>query len=251
MRFLITLSYDGTNYKGYQTQPGLKTVQEEIEKALFKINNNKKTNFVSSGRTDKGVHAKMQCGHADIDVNITEYKLKRAINSNLPEDIHVINTKEVSSNFHARYDVVEKTYEYYLNTGEYNPIERNYVFQYNYQLNLEKMKDGIKYLIGEHDFRSFVTENKDKQNCIRTISTATVEKINNNIIKFTFTGNGFLRYQIRNMVGILIKVGEEKEPPEFVENFLLKKDRSNGGKTAPAEGLYLTNIKYKGLEDSK
>ena len=251
MRFLITLSYDGTNYKGYQTQPGLKTVQEEIEKALFKINNNKKTNFVSSGRTDKGVHAKMQCGHTDIDVNITEYKLKRAINSNLPEDIHVINTKEVSSNFHARYDVVEKTYEYYLNTGEYNPIERNYVFQYNYQLNLEKMKDGIKYLIGEHDFRSFVTENKDKQNCIRTISTATVEKINNNIIKFTFTGNGFLRYQIRNMVGILIKVGEEKEPPEFVENFLLKKDRSNGGKTAPAEGLYLTNIKYKGLEDSK
>lgn len=245
MRYLITLSYDGTNYKGYQTQPGLVTIQEQIEKALTKINNGKKTSFTSSGRTDKGVHAKMQCGHADLDINITEYKLKRAMNSNLPEDIHVIKTEQVNDNFHARYNVVEKTYEYYINTGEYNPIERNYVFQYNYNLNVEKMQEAMKYLLGEHDFRSFVTENKEKENCIRIISTATVEKINKDIIKFTFTGNGFLRYQIRNMVGILIRVGEEKESPEFVETFLEKKDRSKGGKTAPPEGLYLTNIKYK------
>ena len=107
------------------------------------------------------------------------------------------------------------------------------------------MQEGIKYLLGEHDFRSFVTENKEKENCIRTISEATVEKISENKIKFTFTGNGFLRYQIRNMVGILIRIGEEKESPEFVETFLDKKDRSKGGKTAPPEGLYLTNIKYK------
>lgn len=245
MRYLITLSYDGTNYKGYQTQPGLVTIQEQIEKALTKINDGKKTTFTSSGRTDKGVHAKMQCGHADLDINITEYKLKRAMNSNLPEDIHVIKTEKVSDDFHARYDVIEKTYEYYINIGEYNPIERNYVFQYNYKLNVEKMQEGIKHLLGEHDFRSFVTENKEKENCIRTISEATVEKINNDIIKFKFTGNGFLRCQIRNMVGILIRVGEENESPEFVKNFLIKKDRSKDGKTAPSEGLYLTNIKYK------
>ena len=245
MRYLITLSYGGTNYKVYQTQPGLKTIQEQIEKALTKINDGKKTKFVSSGRTDKGVHAKMQCGHVDLDINITEYKLKRAMNSNLPEDIYVIKTEKVSDNFHARYDVYEKTYEYYINIGEYNPIERNYIFQYNYYLNVEKMKEGIKYLLGEHDFRSFVTESKEKENCIRTIYEATVEKVNNNIIKFKFTGNGFLRYQIRNMVGILIKVGEGKESAKFVETFLKKKDRSKNGKTAPAEGLYLTNIKYK------
>lgn len=245
MRFLITLSYDGTNYKGYQSQPGMNTIQEQIEQALTKINNNKKTTFTSSGRTDKGVHAKMQCGHADLDVNITEYKLKRAMNSNLPDDIHIINTKIVPQDFHARYNVKEKTYEYYINIGEYNPIQRNYVFQYNYHLNLERMQKGIQYLIGEHDFRSFVTENKEKENCIRTITTATVEKLNNDIIKFTFTGNGFLRYQIRNMVGILIKIGEEKEPPEYVQQFLEQKDRSKGGKTAPAEGLYLAKIKYE------
>jgi tRNA pseudouridine38-40 synthase len=248
MRYLITVSYDGTNYKGYQTQPGLLTIQEQIENALTKINNGKKTSFTSSGRTDRGVHAKMQCGHADIDVNITEYKLKRAMNSNLPDDIHVIKTEKVNSDFHARYNVIEKTYEYYINIGEYNPIERNYVFQYNYPLNVEKMQEAIKYLIGEHDFRSFVTENREKENCIRTISTATVEKTNQDIIKFTFTGNGFLRYQIRNMVGILIRIGEEKESPEFVKIFLERKDRSKGGKTAPAEGLYLTNIKYKDKE---
>ena len=245
MRYLITLSYDGTNYKGYQTQPGLVTIQEQIEKALTKINDGKKTTFTSSGRTDKGVHAKMQCGHADLDINITEYKLKRAMNSNLPEDIHVIKAEKVADDFHARYNVLEKTYEYYMNIGEYNPIERNYVFQYNYKLNVEKMQEGIKYLLGEHDFRAFVTESKEKENCVRTISKATVEKTTDNIIKFTFTGNGFLRYQIRNMVGILIKVGEEKESPEYVETFLNKKDRSQGGKTAPAEGLYLTNIRYK------
>ena len=163
----------------------------------------------------------------------------------LPDDIHVIKATKVKDNFHARYNVEEKTYEYYINVGEYNPLERNYVFQYNYKLNVEKMQEGIKYLLGEHDFRSFVTENKEKENCIRTISEATVEKINENKIKFTFTGNGFLRYQIRNMVGILIRIGEEKESPEFVETFLEKKDRSKGGKTAPPEGLYLTNIKYK------
>ena len=248
MRYLITVSYDGTNYKGYQTQPGLLTIQEQIENALTKINNGKKTSFTSSGRTDRGVHAKMQCGHADIDVNITEYKLKRAMNSNLPDDIHVIKTEKVNSDFHARYNVIEKTYEYYINIGEYNPIERNYVFQYNYPLNVEKMQEAIKYLIGEHDFRSFVTENREKENCIRTISTATVEKTNQDIIKFTFTGNGFLRYQIRNMVGILIRIGEEKESPEFVKIFLERKDRYKGGKTDPAERLYLTNIKYKDKE---
>mgnify|MGYP003305234533 CR=1 FL=1 len=141
MRFLIKFSYDGTAYNGFQTQPNLTTIQECIENALTKINNGKKTPIIASGRTDKGVHALCQCGHADIDVNITEKKLKRAMNSNLPDDIHVIETKIVDDDFHARYNVKEKTYQYIINTGEYDPIERNYVFQYNYGLNIEAMAD--------------------------------------------------------------------------------------------------------------
>jgi tRNA pseudouridine38-40 synthase len=214
-----------------------------MENALTIINNGKKTSITSTGRTDKGVHALCQYGHADIDVNITEKKLKRAMNSNLPDDIHVIDTKIVDDNFHARYNVKEKTYQYIINTGEYDPIERNYVFQYNYDLNIEAMADAIKVFVGEHDFRAFVTDSKEKENCVRIIYYAAIEKRNDKIL-ITFRGNGFLRYQIRNMVGILIKVGENKISTEDVERILESKDRTTGGKTAPAQGLYLTNIEY-------
>lgn len=245
MRYLFKISYDGSAYFGYQRQRGLKTVQEQLENALQIINNGKKTAIVSTGRTDKGVHALSQYAHADIDINITEHKLKRAMNSNLPNDIHVISVEEVDNNFHARYNVKNKEYRYYINMGEYNPIERNYVFQYNYKLNIEKMKEAIKYLEGEHDFRAFVTENKEKENCIRIIEQAIINQIENNKIEFIFKGNGFLRYQVRNMVGILIRVGEEKIEPIKVKEILESKDRTRNGKTAPAEGLYLTKVTYK------
>ena len=243
MRFLIKFSYDGSNYAGYQTQPGLDTIQERLEAALEKINNGKKTNIVATGRTDKKVHALCQYGHADIEVNITEEKLKRAMNSNLPDDIHVIKTKIVPDDFHARYDVKSKEYKYYINIGEYNPLERNYIFQYNYQLNIDAMKEAIKVFLGTHDFRAFVTDNKEKENCIRTIYDADITK-KDDIMCISFKGDGFLRYQIRNMVGILIRVGENKISTEDVEKILKSKDRTTSGKPAPAQGLYLTNVSY-------
>lgn len=243
MRFLIKFSYDGTNYSGYQKQPGLNTIEGKLEEALTKINNGVKTTITSTGRTDKKVHALSQYGHADIKVSITEYKLKRALNSNLPEDIHVIDTKIVNDNFHARYNVAEKTYKYIMNLGEYNPIERNYVFQYNYKLNINAMKKAIKYFKGTHDFRAFVTDNKEKENCIRTITETNIEE-DNNKLTITFTGNGFMRYQVRNMVGILIKVGENKLEPNKIKEIIESKDRLKAGKTAPAEGLYLVDVKF-------
>lgn len=243
MRFLIKFSYDGTNYSGYQYQKNLPSIQEKLEEALEKINNNKKTNSVATGRTDKGVHALCQYAHANIEVNITEAQLKRALNSNLPKDIHVIETKIVPNDFHARYNVKSKEYKYYINIGEYNPIERNYVFQYNHELNILKMQEAIKVFIGTHDFRAFVTENKEKENCIRTITSATVKQTGKKI-EISFKGTGFLRYQVRNMVGILIKVGENKLSTTDVEKILESKDRQKSGKTAPAVGLYLTDVSY-------
>ena len=243
MRFLIKFSYDGTNYSGYQKQPGLNTIEGKLEEALTKINNGVKTTITSTGRTDKKVHALSQYGHADIKVSITEYKLKRALNSNLPEDIHVIDTKIVNDNFHARYNVAEKTYKYKMNLGEYNPIERNYVFQYNYKLNINAMKKAIEYFKGTHDFRAFVTDNKEKENCIRTITETNIEE-DNNKLTITFTGNGFMRYQVRNMIGILIKVGENKLEPNKIKEIIESKDRLKAGKTAPAEGLYLVDVKF-------
>ena len=246
MRFLIKISYDGSSYFGFQRQKEKVSIQEKIEDALTIVNNHKKTIAVATGRTDKGVHALCQYLHADIDVDITEKKLKRALNSNLPEDIHVIDTTIVPNDFHARYNVLKKEYQYIINCGEYNPIERKYVFQYNHSLNIQKMKEGIEYFIGEHDFRAFATDNKEKENCIRTITKARIEEEESKI-KIIFEGNGFLRYQVRNMVGILIKVGEDKIEPEKIKEIIESKDRSKSGKTAPPEGLYLKSITYKDI----
>ena len=243
MRFLIKFSYDGTNYNGFQKQPHKETIEEKLEEALTKINNNKKTKVCATGRTDKGVHALMQYAHADLDVNINENKLKRAMNSNLPDDIHVIETKIVDDNFHARYNVKQKEYQYLINVGEYNPLDRNYIFQYNHELNVEAMEQTIDAFIGTHDFRAFVTQNSEKENCVRTITDATLEK-HGDIIIINFRGDGFLRYQVRNMVGILIRVGENKLTRKQVEDILESKDRTKSGKTAPAQGLYLTRVYY-------
>lgn len=243
MRYLIKFSYDGTAYSGFQIQKGLDTIQERMELALTKINNGKYTSITATGRTDKGVHALCQYGHADIDVEINEKKLKRALNSNLPDDIHVIETKIVANDFHARYGVKSKTYRYIINVGEYNPLERNHVFQYNYKLNSNSMRNALEYFKGTHDFRAFVTDNKEKENCIRTIEEVSLEEYNDKII-ITFTGDGFLRYQVRNMVGILIKVGENKLNYREISNIIASRDRTKAGKTAPAEGLYLIDVKY-------
>lgn len=244
MKFLIKFAYDGTNFSGFQYQPGKRTIEEELNKVLTKINNNHKTTIVATGRTDAKVHALSQYAHVNLDVNITEYKLKRAMNSYLDDDIHVLEVKKVDDSFHARYNVLSKTYKYYINLGEYNPTRRNYELQYNHTLNIEKMKEAIKVFLGEHDYRAFVTQNKEKDNCIRTITKAEIEE-KNNVLIITFTGNGFLRYQVRNMVGILIRIGENKLTKEQLSEILLSCDRTKSGKTAPACGLYLEKVDFR------
>lgn len=240
-RYLITFSYDATNYYGYQKQNGLNTIQEVMESALTKINNNKKVVLHSTSRTDKGVHALNQKAHLDLDVEITPYKLKRAINSNLPNDIHVIDAEEVDIEFHARYLSKKKEYLYILNMGEYNPIERNYVYQYGRTLDIDKMKEAIKYFVGEYDFTSFISAEEIKENKVRIIYEASIGEDNKKVY-FTFIGNGFLKYQVRNMVGTLIEVGSGKRSPEDIKKIIEAKDRKKAGKTAKPEGLYLKNI---------
>ena len=243
MRYLMTFSYDGTNFNGYQKQEGYRTIEEELEKALTFINNHQLTKVVSSGRTDKGVHAMCQKAHFDLLVDITDYKLKCALNSNLPEDIHVIDVMQVNDEFHARYMVKKKAYKYYLNIGEYNPLERNYVYQYCKNLNISVMQEAIKDLIGIHDFKSF-TPNKDKRNnYVREIFNASIDVVDNKLI-FTFEGNGFIKYQIRNMVGYLIKIGEGKKDVNSIPMVLENKDRTAASITAHAEGLWLVDVKY-------
>ncbi len=246
MRYFIRFSYCGKNYCGFQRQKNKKTIQEELENALKKINNGKETPICASGRTDKGVHALGQTAHFDLEVKITEHKLKRALNTYLPEDIHVIKASQVDDSFHARFFVKSKKYQYILNLGEYNPIEKDYVYQYNYSLDLKAMKKALKIFRGTHDFRAFVTENENKKNCIRTIHKTSLKKDKTDPQKviITFEGNGFMRYQVRNMVGILLKVGQKKIKPSYVKEILESKSRKRNGVTAPSVGLYLVNVKY-------
>ena len=243
MRYLITFSYDGTNFNGYQRQSGLRTVQEEMEKALNIINDDNDTIIQSSGRTDKGVHALCQRAHVDISVKITPYKLMRALNTFLPSDIHVSRTEIVSDDFHARYMVKEKEYQYKLNMGEYNPIERNYVYQYCKKLDINSMKDAIKYFLGEHDFKSFTPTKDKRENYVRVINYVNIKE-NGDVLTFTFRGNGFIKYQIRNMVGYLIRVGEGKKKGSDIPKILASKDRRMASITAHSEGLYLTDVVY-------
>lgn len=158
-------------------------------------------------------------------------------------DIYIKQIVKVSSDFHARFNVKEKTYIYKINLGEYDPISKNYIYQYNKQLDIDKMKEGLKQFIGEHDFTSFTSGDNIQASYIRTIYNAEIN-LNNNILTISFTGNGFLRYMVRNMVGILIKIGEHKYQPEDITTILNSKDRTQASITAEPNGLYLKDVKY-------
>ena len=247
MRYRIDFSYDGTNFNGYQLQPNLRTVQNELEKAVSYLNRQTYTQVQSSGRTDKGVHALNQVAHFDLDIEIPLYKIKRGLNSNLPADIHVINVKSVSNNFHARFSVKKKEYIYRINIGEYNPMMRNYVYQYNKRLDVVEMERALKYLEGVHNFKAFTKTNEENiDDYERKIIQATLIRNYKDVNKVTISllGTGFLRYMVRNIVGTLIEIGEGKRKSEDIITILESQDRRQAGKTAHPEGLYLKDVFY-------
>ena len=244
MRYLITISYDGTQFSGYQKQPKERTVQGELEKALKEINGGKKVDVHGSGRTDAGVHALAGRIHFDLETKITCEKLSKALNSLLPTDIFVRRVEEVPETFHARFSAIGKEYIYKLNMGEYNPLERNYVYQHNEKLDVVEMERAMKYLEGTHNFKSFTKTDDEKDDYIRTISQANLIRDSKDVnkITFVFVGTGFLRYMVRNMVGTLIMVGQGKIKSEEIIDILKKENRVAAGKTARPEGLYLKNV---------
>ena len=244
MRYLITFSYDGSKYNGYQKQVNVRTIQEEVEKVLTIINDNNSVSISASGRTDRGVHALNQKAHFDLKINITSDKLKMAMNSMLPNDIYVKKVEEVEDDFHARYNVKNKEYIYKINMGEYNPIEKDYIYKYNKKLDIEKIEKAIKFFEGTHDFKSFTAADDIRDNYERTIIKTDV-RLENDVLTMTFVGTGFLRYMVRNIVGVLIEVGEGKRKIENIKEIFEAHDRKEAGKTAPAEGLYLKDVYYR------
>lgn len=246
MRYLMTFSYDGSKYKGYQKQPKVVTVQGEMEKALKKVTGDKKIEIHASGRTDAKVHAINQKAHFDFETDMSCENIKNALNSMLPDDIYVKNVDEVSNTFHARYNVKAKEYIYIINMGEYDPIQKDYVYQYNKKLDVVEMERALKYLEGTHDFKSFTKAKDEKDDYVRTIvQTNLIRDLKKvNIITISFLGTGFMRYMVRNMVGTLIEIGEGKKQSEDIIDILAAKDRRKAGITANPEGLYLKDVFY-------
>ena len=246
MRYLMTFSYDGSKYRGYQKQLKEKTVQGEIEKALKTINSHKPVSIHASGRTDAGVHAYNQKAHFDLNMRITPEKIKDALNSLIPKDIFIKSIKIVDEDFHARFNVKAKEYIYLINMGDYNPIEKDYIYQCNKKLDVVEMERALKYLEGTHDFKSFTKTNDEKNDFVRTIVQANLIRDLKNVNKLTisFLGTGFMRYQVRNMVGTLLEIGEGKRKSSDIINILQAKDRRKAGKTANPEGLYLKDVLY-------
>ena len=240
MRYLINLSYDGSKYYGYQTQKKEVTVEGQLEKLLSKILN-ENINTVASSRTDKGVHALNQYCHFDTNKVIDPKKLTHSLNSLLDGSIYIKKITKVDNDFHARYDVKNKEYIYKINMGEYNPIEKDYVLQYNKSIKRELLDNFVKYMSGKHNFRSF-TSDKDKDNYERDV---TIDyKISNKVLYLRFYSTGFLRYMIRNIVGLLLEINDGKKSLEDIKFIFDSKSRCSLGVIAEPCGLYLNKVEY-------
>ena len=243
MRYLMTFSYDGTNYSGYQVQPNKLTVEKNIEDKLTMINGNKNVKICATGRTDAKVHAINQMAHFDLINDLNPEKLRISLNKLINDDIYIKKIKIVNDDFHARFSVKKKEYVYILNMGEYDPIKRNYEYQYCKKLDVNKMKEAIKYMEGTHDFQNLSSNEIKEKSTIKTIYSAKIKKEKDKLI-FTFCGNGFLRYMVRVMVGVLIEVGKDKIDVDDIPLIIDGTYNKNYKKVANPEGLYLNNVEY-------
>ena len=242
-RVLICFGYKGTKYSGYQKQPSKITVQELLESAIQKVTN-EKTTIYSSGRTDAGVHAIKQYAHFDTNSNVSVQKLPQAINTYLPDDIRVFEVKIVDESFHARFNVKKKTYIYVFSTcNTPSPLFYDMVTPLKYNLDMQKVNDAIKLIKGKHNFKAFCSSGTSAKDFDREIFD--IQVINqSNYLVFKVTGNGFLYNMVRIIVGTLVDVGRGKIQLKNIEEMFKTGDRSLGGKTLPAQGLYLFDIEY-------
>lgn len=246
IRYKAIISYDGTNFSGFQRQPQMRTVQEEIEKTLLRLNSGQAVKIHGAGRTDAGVHAYGQVIHFDLPQQRDLEKLRFGLDTQTPDDIDVIQVEQVADDFHARYQKHRKTYEFLVDLGRpKNPLMRHYATHFPYKVDFSVVKAAIKELRGTHDFTGFTAAGTSVENKVRTISRATVEKDDKTgFLIFTFTGSGFLYKQVRNMVGTLLKIGNGRMPIDQIDRILESGDRSLAGPTAASNGLYLKEIIY-------
>lgn len=244
-RFKLTVAYDGTAYCGYQYQPELPTIEGCVNDALSEL---LKENIVTIGasRTDAGVHSYGNVAVFDSNTTIPAEKLAPALNTKLPDSIRIMESREVPVDFHPRRNVIDKTYEYHINTAKIPfPTDRMYIHNVKHGLNIENMKEAAKFIEGRHDFTSFCSTKTDKEDKIRTVFQIDVKEFLRNGIVIRVRGDGFLYNMVRIIAGTLVKAGEGKIKPEDIPVIIERKDRGHLGTTLPAKGLFLMGIRYR------
>ena len=242
----LTLRYLGTAYHGWQVQKNDITVGQTLEKAAAMVVGHK-VHITGCGRTDAGVHAIGQVAHFDTPVSIPAKNFVRGLNRFLPPDIRVTKAEERDENFHARFSAHEKTYRYVVYTSKTeSALLYDRAWRIDYPLDADKMRKAAEYLVGEHDFASFVSSGADTKTTVRNVKSISVVKRGKEI-RLTFTANGFLYNMVRLMTGAIVLAGSGKIEPEEVKRMLEARSKTAVTNVAPACGLYLVKVKYPPL----
>jgi len=241
LNYKLVVSYDGTDFHGWQRQPDKRTIQGVLEESLAKIAQ-KKINVIGAGRTDAGVHAQGQVAHFKASLNIKVDELHRALNSLIPNEARIISLKKIDLNFHARKMAKSKIYQYRIfNSPKISPFICRYVLQWSSPLRINMMKEAAPYFIREADFTAFSSNRLLEP--VRKIFRSEIKKRGQEII-YTIEANGFLRYMVRTIVGTILEIGKGKMKPEQIEEIFREKKRSLASPTAPAKGLCLIKVNY-------
>jgi len=251
----LLISFDGTNYHGWQRQQNNITVQEVIEEQL-KIMCKQPVILHGAGRTDAGVHAMGMVAHFNLDTSIALKAFSKGLNSMLPKDIRILDATEEAPDFHSRFSALGKTYTYNFFTGEIQlPNRRLYAAHFPGPFSPDKVNKALQFLVGTHDFSSFECagsrdpKREGGRGAVRTIykATCTAHPFSSELWSISLTGDGFLRQMVRIIAGTSIEIGQGKRSPESMPEIIQAKDRKAAGLTAPAHGLFLDQVYYNEL----
>jgi tRNA pseudouridine38-40 synthase len=240
-----TVAYDGSQFHGYQVQPGERTVQREIQAALARMHHGQLVKIVASGRTDAGVHARGQVFHFETPLHVPEDRWAVALNSLLPDDIYIRQAEAVPQQFHARFDVKKKEYRYrLLARAEPDLFRRTFTTHIKQPLDLDVMNQAAEAIIGTHDFSCFCAANTEVKDKVRTIYHLSVQQEKDDETVIRVVGNGFLYQMVRIITGTLLDVGAHKVDPSHVAVIVAGRDRQAASATAPPQGLTLWKVTY-------
>ena len=249
MNFRLLVQYDGTDFHGWQIQSGLRTVQGELTRVLSLLDG-RDVQVHGSGRTDAGVHAEGQIANVQLVREIVPEKLRNAINGNLAADVRVLSVDIVPEDFHARYSAKSKTYCYRVVHGPVlSPFWARHAHQESRPVNLERMRRVAGMLVGEHDWTAFSAADSDSESRVRNVTQLEVSSRYDRrgqceLIEFTVSANGFLRYMVRSIVGTLLAAGRDEIDESTVRQAIARGERSLAGATAPPQGLTLIKVEY-------